>query len=891
MTRTRSSSHPATVTKNLRTQPKRRYHEISSEDDDSEEVYTQSESSDNGHSQKRSRVSRQPARRNLSTRAAITVVYDDTTTSSEGNTSADDSSGYDNGSRKLRSTRNPVQRSDKLPARKRIRPPPRHSQAANTLWDRTPQKKQKLVVRQTGRVSQPNSPDNKRKPAGAKVNSPQKGVSHEESVIACKKSPPWQELPWFILESIFTFAAYPLQGDDLHPTSGMKWLIGVAGLCKAFSEPALRALHRFPPVFPLGRAVEFLQHLQSFADHTHIPYKETVRRLDIDVENLLFYSGQGKLNLAHLIESTPNLQELEICHTSDRPPYRHDGLSKKFRWVYQDEVFDILDKGGIRLKKWRWNARMHKDGACDMLATIHLRDAFKTLEEVSFYNYSIPDAPPSLKNQAIDDPPTIAVSTAEYIAASLSSLSSLRSLRFETCEVVDEDLLPLLPENLISVSFINCPNLTSDALQLFLFTHGRFLTELILNHNQSLNLSFLTDLAASCPQLQTLKMDLLYYNTHSTFKDSDPEFEWLLAPGEVPTWPSSLIDLELLQLRKWETESAESFFASLINSASELPNLRKLILTASLNMEWRVRATFRDSWVRRLERCFRRRAEPPNPYLRSFEVWEAHKAELAGGEDLCVKRQLPEESDEDIIVWQPKRSGSSERTQAWDTDRESCSMLQKSKGKLVRGKSNALPWEENVKFMVFIPTQPVDVDSESDEEPLLQMVQRNRREPRPSMLKRELDLLASCAGKDRPGDSSEEPRRPNGATTIERELEDLSRSAGYDRPRRSVVERINYSDTKRLDYSRSDSKGVKRKTRAGRTEKLHQTKYSGACSDSTSEDEDAFRQGLCDTVKVEIGNLRPREKQFREADFLDSEPESDDDWDGVDKSGDERIAF
>jgi hypothetical protein len=50
-------------------------------------------------------------------------------------------------------------------------------------------------------------------------------------------------------------------------------------------------------------------------------------------------------------------------------------------------------------------------------------------------------------------------------------------------------------------------------------------------------------------------------------------------------------------------------------------------------------------------------------------------------------------------------------------------------------------------------------------------------------------------------------------------------------------------------------------------------------------------QGLCDTVSITIDNLRPTETQFVEADFLDSEPEGDEDWDGTEYVGDTQYAW
>ena len=51
-------------------------------------------------------------------------------------------------------------------------------------------------------------------------------------------------------------------------------------------------------------------------------------------------------------------------------------------------------------------------------------------------------------------------------------------------------------------------------------------------------------------------------------------------------------------------------------------------------------------------------------------------------------------------------------------------------------------------------------------------------------------------------------------------------------------------------------------------------------SDPDNEQQKEFVQGMCDVVNIIIDNLRPSETQFVEADFLDSEPEGDEDWDG-----------
>jgi len=167
---------------------------------------------------------------------------------------------------------------------------------------------------------------------------------------------------------------------------------------------------------------------------------------------------------------------------------------------------------------------------------------------------------------------------------------------------------------------------------------------LILDHNQYLDLAFLPTLASSCPQLQVLKMDLKYFSADSQFSyhHSDPKYETLLLPGEIPTWPASLRVLELEQLRNWSVESAETFFRSLLDSAAALPNLRRLVLKAILKIGWRDRATFRDEWIGRFRRVFLRKDNPPSPHFRSLLDFRQYKAR--------VLKQVPENSELDKVA-------------------------------------------------------------------------------------------------------------------------------------------------------------------------------------------------------------------------------------------------
>ena len=204
----------------------------------------------------------------------------------------------------------------------------------------------------------------------------------------------------------------------------------------------------------------------------------------------------------------------------------------------------------------------------------------------------------------------------------ISTLPNLAKLSFESCTIVNGDLIPHLPSNLKSLIIENCPNLYSEDFTPFLRTHGSQLKTLILNHNQALNISFLPILRDACPQLQFLKMELNYYNTHSTSNDSDPIYLSLLEDDEIPRWPKTLQHLEMIHLRSWSHAAAENFFDSLIKSANgELPDLRVLILKAILNINWRERASFRDKTEGKFRKVFLRKPKPPGLHLQSFKAY------------------------------------------------------------------------------------------------------------------------------------------------------------------------------------------------------------------------------------------------------------------------------
>jgi hypothetical protein len=200
-----------------------------------------------------------------------------------------------------------------------------------------------------------------------------------------------------------------------------------------------------------------------------------------------------------------------------------------------------------------------------------------------------------------------------------------------------------------------------------LTTHGAHLEELILHHNQALDLSFLVDLKQSCPKLEVLRMDTTYYSSLVMSSDNEPLYESLLGENEVPTWPSTLRILDMQYLRKWNSTAASNFFQSLIDSAEDLPHLQDLTIIAMVDTDWRQRAEFRRKWSATFQAVFARRWEPPNPHLASlkaYRLWkekqptpqqDAPQAEeevkvdsfIEGVSEELAKPQTAEESDSD----------------------------------------------------------------------------------------------------------------------------------------------------------------------------------------------------------------------------------------------------
>lgn len=491
-------------------------------------------------------------------------------------------------------------------------------------------------------------------------------------------------------------------------------------------------------------------------EKTYINYKVKVKSLEIDIRKLAYSAtGKSRLDLGRLVRELPQLQHLEVVHPVDTAPFRP---LKILPWRYPPGLFSALEGSGARLKTWRWNRDMIPvEDIYGYVESAHHNKALEYLERLMVCGFDVNDS---------TDPPTSdegAGPRLPRLAAAISELRHLKDLTFISCDLIMEDFLEHIPMNLERLELSNCLEVTSDMLKRYLFVGGSRLRELILNHNPALDLSFLPRLRELCPKLEVLKMDLTYYSERYNFNDAWAMYDQLLTEHEVPTWPSTLRHLELVNLQKWEAEAAQNLFRSLVDSAKELPDLRHLVIQAHINIPWRDRAGFRDQWIERLQRVYLRRSAGPNPYLgslRQFRLWK--KAQAEG-------RVLTEPADLEV-----------------DDDRETRRRL------------------SHVRVTPRKP--PPDAVFFEDPEP-----------------------------------SQDQTRNPS---------------------RRSVrvAEKVEsqHSASPPAEESSSDSEA------------------DG--DEGWRKEPEAFIQGLCQVVDIRIDNQRPRENQYTEANFLDSEPSGDEDW-------------
>ena len=429
------------------------------------------------------------------------------------------------------------------------------------------------------------------------------------------KVPPWQTLPYEILFQVFQYASYPLITETFEPTSSVYWLVQSALLCKGFGEPALSALYYAPPLTPPSRVHDLITTLANQSEAASFNYRAKIKYLDLEALEVLCYKslGQDPVRLADLVSKTTQLRGIDLRLKLDNPIYgngeRHFAQAQSKRMTDQTSLYAELVDHNIRLLEWTWNALLaaHLQVA-DELKAIHRKKAFQSLRSLTFVNST------DIKQSA----------------ESTSVLPNMKILTLRNCHVGKLGDLKSVPSDLEFLAVYNCQSFASSILTPLLASHGANLRNLLLNHNNSLNLAFLPNLASSCPHLEKLHMDLRFYNTLVSSRDLEPHFDTLLTHKMVPTWPRSLQRLQLFHLRKWDMAAADTFFSSLVDSAAELPNLRYIDIKASINeSNWRERISFRNKWQIRMERVFKRVIIPPDPRLRSISVFMKHKHEFA----------------------------------------------------------------------------------------------------------------------------------------------------------------------------------------------------------------------------------------------------------------------
>ncbi|KAI0874225.1 hypothetical protein GGS24DRAFT_352212 [Hypoxylon argillaceum] len=497
-------------------------------------------------------------------------------------------------------------------------------------------------------------------------------------------SPPWRTLPYHVWLRVFHFVAVPIRDpasriDDLAEAVGT--LLSGARTCRSTAEPALAELYKCPPfcrIYNKSPQTSFVHFLQTLArPQTFIRYRPKVEILRIDVDALLMKKVNGlQLNLKQVLKDLPRLASLELYHPADDPPYRD--LDFNLRWKFsKDDLLDglghlpqgdvsISDKTATTiLKSWRWNSRLAPvDLALDHLANIHALPSFRRLRKLAFVNYQLPSTTQfSARARESQEAQNKDLQAIAHLAASISALPDLQHLVIESSTLANGSLLERLPKTLTHLELVNCWEITSDDLSTFLMSHGNSLVHLTLKHCQSLSLGFLPVLGTSCPNLAHLEVDLSYFRHHESYADNKPEYATLLEADQVPTWPSSIQSIEIINMRNWTKEAAEMFFDSLMNNAKALPNLRRLEFKVILNIEWRQRQEMRRSLADQMTRIFKRKSRPPGERR---TLRQPNETKLRDADEIDTSRSVVRRSSRITgpVVAQNKPSSSSHKRTA-----------------------------------------------------------------------------------------------------------------------------------------------------------------------------------------------------------------------------------
>jgi hypothetical protein len=430
----------------------------------------------------------------------------------------------------------------------------------------------------------------------------------EEQVLDDKDSPveeifpPWQTLPCHILTSIFHYANGPSIEftGAWNPHTTLR-IFPFALLCKSFVEPVLSSVYHEPWLYPPPRAQRLTANLESQTSNSWLNYRAKVKYLRI--KYAMEYSGLPPVDFGRLIAVTPRLQGIKIQCNSLRTEY--------------EQLFEALETNHINLREWKWEPvifydRWHVENISGVLC---LHPLFHTFERLVFCD-----------DWEFDFDPQDEAGT----AAAVNGLTRLREL---VINLAHPEALLLLPTDLVSLHLMRCRGFDPDALPHYLAARGRKLRYLVLDEFSLCDLSFLANLALSCPELEVLKADF------TPSGRSNPSQQKVMRPHEKPTWPLTLRHLEILNLSGWMLSSSELFFSSLVDSASSLPKLRHINIQSSFaDGNYLSRVRFGNKWTGRLMHVFSRPFQPPNPHLRSFGAFRAFKEkQKSSGDGLTIK--------------------------------------------------------------------------------------------------------------------------------------------------------------------------------------------------------------------------------------------------------------
>lgn len=449
--------------------------------------------------------------------------------------------------------------------------------------------------------------------------------------------------------------------DGLLTPSSVRSLLAISRTCKSFAEPAVTALYECPPLHRVDSPHQLFDLLQLPSTSTAFNYASKIRHVRIDANTVLGYStpGRGRFNIPSLLPLLPRLTSLDIGDREvEMPPFRCS-FRLNSRWLYPMTLFNVLEECGTKLTSWKWQ-RVLTSGLTRPIGALHAIAPFNGLQSLHLNYFCIcredsPNFDKLDKRMNLSD---------IQLAELFSHLTTLKEVTFQSCDSIDCNFLSPLPRSVTSLNVVNGWDLQSIHLQSFLRTNGAGLKNLRLDHNPYIDMAFLPELKATCPELESLHMDLTYYSTLiNAHHHDEPKFHELLDSSSVSvaTWPTKLHTLELLHLRKWSSHTAENFFASLIQSAGELPYLRKLVIKAILDISWRDRATFRDEWIARLQRVFLDDSPPPDLSLASFKAYRLHMEKATAASNKAYHEGRPRDENVDGIFTSETTTTSSNR--------------------------------------------------------------------------------------------------------------------------------------------------------------------------------------------------------------------------------------